>query len=248
VLVELGVGGAAVTGRWLEVLEEGLPGYLRVARRHQVARQTVHEWLARYAQGRAGRAWADRSSRPAGRARIRLPAAGRGADRRDAAGSSGVRAVPGSGGELERAGRGAALPGRSAVVPGAEPAWPGGSEEAQAAAGGLPAAVERGPGRWTCGQMDVLGRGVPGRRVAEVKIVTGIDDHSRFRGVREGSPAGHGPAGVPGAGRGAAPARDPRADPEPITARSSPRGSAAGPGPGDVSNRICARLTGSSTC
>ena len=53
-LVELGV----VEQRYravLEVLEEGLP-VTEVARRHGVARQTVHEWLARYAAGRAGRA------------------------------------------------------------------------------------------------------------------------------------------------------------------------------------------------
>jgi transposase-like protein len=47
VLAELGV----VEQRYravLEVLEEGLP-VTEVARRHGVARQTVHEWLARYA-------------------------------------------------------------------------------------------------------------------------------------------------------------------------------------------------------
>jgi hypothetical protein len=34
----------------LEVLEEGLP-VTEVARRYRVARQTVHEWLSRYANG-----------------------------------------------------------------------------------------------------------------------------------------------------------------------------------------------------
>ena len=61
-LAELGV----VEQRYravLEVLEEGLP-VTEVARRHGVARQTVHEWLARYAQGGLG-GLADRSSRPA---------------------------------------------------------------------------------------------------------------------------------------------------------------------------------------
>ena len=47
----------------LEVLEEGLP-VTEVARRHGVARQTVHEWLARYAAGGLA-GLADRSSRPA---------------------------------------------------------------------------------------------------------------------------------------------------------------------------------------
>ena len=51
-LAELGV----VEQRYravLEVLEEGA-SVTEVARRHGVARQTVHEWLARYAKG----AWA----------------------------------------------------------------------------------------------------------------------------------------------------------------------------------------------
>ena len=60
-LVELGV----VEQRYravLEVLEEGI-SVTEVARRHGVVRQTVHEWLARYAaDGLAG--LADRSSRP----------------------------------------------------------------------------------------------------------------------------------------------------------------------------------------
>jgi hypothetical protein len=62
VLVELGV----VEQRYravLEVLEDGAP-VTEVARRYGVARQTVHEWLARYAGGGLG-GLADRSSRPA---------------------------------------------------------------------------------------------------------------------------------------------------------------------------------------
>ena len=61
-LVELGV----VEQRYravLEVLEEGTP-VTEVARRYGVARQTVHEWLARYARGGLA-GLADRSSRPA---------------------------------------------------------------------------------------------------------------------------------------------------------------------------------------
>jgi len=63
-LVELGV----VEQRYravLEVLEDG--AYVTdVARRYGVARQTVHEWLSRYAKGGLG-GLADRSSRPTSR-------------------------------------------------------------------------------------------------------------------------------------------------------------------------------------
>ena len=61
-LVELGV----VEQRYravLEVLEDGA-SVTDVARRYGVARQTVHEWLARYAGGGLA-GLADRSSRPA---------------------------------------------------------------------------------------------------------------------------------------------------------------------------------------
>ena len=51
-------------------------------------------------------------------------------------------------------------------------------------------------------QMDVMGRVHPRGR-AEVKIVTGIDDHSRFVVCAKAVHAGHGPAGLPGADRGA---------------------------------------------
>jgi len=62
VLVELGV----VEQRYravLEVLDEGVPVTV-VARRYGVARQTVHEWLARYANGGGLAGLADRSPRP----------------------------------------------------------------------------------------------------------------------------------------------------------------------------------------
>ena len=61
-LVELGV----VEQRYravLEVLEEGTP-VTEVARRYGVARQTVHKWLARYANDGGLAGLADRSSRP----------------------------------------------------------------------------------------------------------------------------------------------------------------------------------------
>jgi hypothetical protein len=62
VLVELGV----VEQRYravLEVLDEGVP-VTEVARRYGVVRQTVHEWLHRYANDGGLGGLTDRSSRP----------------------------------------------------------------------------------------------------------------------------------------------------------------------------------------
>ena len=156
----------------LEVLEEGLP-VTEAARRYGVARQTVHEWLARYAQGGLA-GLADRSPRPAS-CPHQMPA---GVEARIA----GMRRDhPGWGPsrirwELERAGV-APLPGRSAVYR---------------------ALIRHGlivPGRrkrrredyrrWERSramqlwQMDVMGR-VHLAGGQEVKVVTGIGDHSRF--------------------------------------------------------------------
>jgi transposase-like protein len=109
VLVELGV----VEQRYravLEVLEDGAP-VTQVARRYGVARQTVHEWLARYAAGGLG-GLADRSSRPAScphqmPAQVEARIAGL---RREHPGWGPSRILW----ELERAGT-EPLPGRSAV-------------------------------------------------------------------------------------------------------------------------------------
>jgi transposase InsO family protein len=171
VLVELGV----VEQRYravLEVLEEGLP-VTEVGRRHGVARQTVHEWLARYAQGGLG-GLADRSSRPAS-CPHQMPAAV------EARVVSMRRDHPGWGPsrirwELERAGV-VPLPGRSAVY-------------RALIRHGLVDPKKRKRRRedyrrWERGramqlwQMDVMGR-VHLAGGTEVKIVTGIDDHSRF--------------------------------------------------------------------
>ena len=170
-LAELGV----VEQRYravLEVLEEGLP-VTEVARRHGVARQTVHEWLARYAQGGLG-ALADRSSRPAS-CPHQMPAATEArivSMRRDHPGWGPSRIVW----ELERAAV-VPVPGRSAVyralirhgliVPGKRKRRREDYRRWERS---------RAMDLW---QMDVMGR-VHLAGGTEVKIVTGIDDHSRF--------------------------------------------------------------------
>jgi len=171
VLVELG----AVEQRYravLEVLEEGV-SVTEVARRYGVARQTVHGWLRRYAEDGLG--WlADRSPRPAS-CPHQIPAPV------EARIVAMLREHPGWGPsrirwELERAGV-VPLPGRSAVY-------------RALVRHGLVAARKRRrrredyrrwerPRAMDLWQMDVMGR-VYLAGGAEVKIVTGIDDHSRF--------------------------------------------------------------------
>lgn len=157
----------------MEVLEEGT-SVTEVARRYGVARQTVHEWLARYANGGGMAALADRSPRPATCPHQMPPGveARVVAVRRDHPGWGPSRIRW----ELERAGV-VPLPGRSAVYR---------------------ALIRHGlivPGkrrrrredyrRWersaamALWQMDVMGR-VHLAGGTEVKVVTGIDDHSRF--------------------------------------------------------------------
>jgi transposase InsO family protein len=171
VLVELGV----VEQRYravLEVLEDGA-SVTEVARRYGVARQTVHEWLARYAGGGLG-GLADRSSRPAScphqmPAQVEARIVGL---RREHPGWGPSRILW----ELGRAGA-APLPGRSAVY------------RALVRHGLVDPKKRRRRRedyrRWersramALWQMDVMGR-VHLAGGQEVKIVTGIDDHSRF--------------------------------------------------------------------
>jgi transposase InsO family protein len=172
VLVELGV----VEQRYravLEVLDEGAT-VIDVARRYGVARQTVHEWLRRYAsQGGLG-ALADRSSRPQSCPHQMAPAVEArivGLRRAHPAwGPSRIRW------QLEQQGADP-LPGRSSVY-------------RALVRHGLVEARKRKRRRedyrrWERSramelwQMDVMGR-VFLTGGLEVKIVTGIDDHSRF--------------------------------------------------------------------
>jgi transposase InsO family protein len=172
VLVELGV----VEQRYravLEVLDEGVPVTV-VARRYGVARQTVHEWLRRYANDGGLGGLADRSSRPVSCPHQMPPEV--------EARIVGVRREhPGWGPsrvrwELQRAGV-VPLPGRSSVY-------------RALLRHGLVEGKKRRRRRqdyrrWERGramelwQMDVMGR-VHLASGLEVKVVTGIDDHSRF--------------------------------------------------------------------
>ena len=170
-LVELGV----VEQRYravLEVLDEGV-SVTEVARRYGVVRQTVHTWLRRYAGDGLG-GLADRSPRPAS-CPHQMPAPVEArivAMRREHPGWGPSRIVW----ELERAAV-VPLPGRSAVY-------------RALVRHGLVAARRRRrrredyrrwerPRAMDLWQMDVMGR-VYLAGGAEVKIVTGIDDHSRF--------------------------------------------------------------------
>jgi transposase InsO family protein len=172
VLVELGV----VEQRYravLEVLDEGVPVTV-VARRYGVARQTVHQWLRRYASDGGLGGLADRSSKP----------------------DSCPHQMP------------AVIEARIVAVRREHPAWgPSricwqlGQEGAEPLPGrssvyrallrhGLVQGKKRKRRRedyrrWERGramelwQMDVMGR-VFLTSGEEVKVVTGIDDHSRF--------------------------------------------------------------------
>jgi transposase InsO family protein len=172
VLVELGV----VEQRYravLEVLDESVPVTV-VARRYGVARQTVHEWLRRYADEGGLGGLADRSSKP-----DKCP------HQMSAAVEAQIVAVrrehPGWGPsrirwQLERAGV-VPVPGRSSVY------------RALVRHGLVDGKKRRRRRqdyrRWERGramelwQMDVMGR-VHLADGVEVKVVTGLDDHSRF--------------------------------------------------------------------
>ncbi len=170
-LVELGLVGQRYRAV-LEVLNDGAT-VTDVARRYGVARQTVHEWLRRYATRGLG-GLADRSSRPLS-CPHQMPA------ELEAQIVEMRRAHPGWGPRtilfwLEREGV-APLPGRTSV-------------ERCLVRHGLvtPRARKRKRGdykRWERNramelwQMDVVG-GVRLVDGSEAKIVSGIDDHSRF--------------------------------------------------------------------
>jgi len=171
VLVELGV----VEQRYRAVLEvlDGV-SVVEVARRNGVTRQTVHEWLRRYANDGGLGGLVDRSSRPAS-CPHQMPAAV------EAAVVAMRRAHPAWGPDRIRwqLGRDGVdpVPGRSSVY-------------RALVRHGLVEATKRKRRRedyrrWERArsmelwQMDVMGRAhlADGR---ELKIVTGVDDHSRF--------------------------------------------------------------------
>jgi transposase len=172
VLVELGVAEQRYRAV-LEVLDEGA-SVTDVARRYGVARQTVHGWLRRYVNEGGLAGLVDRSSRPQACPHQMGPAV-------EARVVGLRRAHPAWGPsricwQLERDGV-EPLPGRSSVY-------------RALVRHGLVAAKKRRRRRedyrrWERGramelwQMDVMGR-VYLASGAEVKVVTGIDDHSRF--------------------------------------------------------------------
>jgi len=172
VLVELGVAEQRYRAV-LEVLDEGAT-VTDVARRYGVARQTVHGWLRRYAADGGLAGLVDRSSRPES-----CPHQMSAVTEARVLGLR--RAHPGWGPsrivwQLERDGM-APLPGRSSVY-------------RALVRHGLVEAKKRRRRRedyrrWERGramelwQMDVMGR-VHLADGLEVKVVTGLDDHSRF--------------------------------------------------------------------
>jgi transposase InsO family protein len=171
VLVELGVAEQRYRAV-LEVLDEGAT-VTDVARRYGVARQTVHAWLRRYANDGGLAGLADRSCRPQACPHQMSPVV-------EARVLGLRRAHPGWGPsrivwQLERDGTEPA-PGRSSVY-------------RALVRHGLVAAKKRKRRedyrRWERGramelwQMDVMGR-VHLADGLEVKVVTGLDDHSRF--------------------------------------------------------------------
>jgi transposase InsO family protein len=172
VLVELGV----VEQRYravLEVLDEGVPVTV-VARRYGVARQTVHEWLRRYADEGGLSGLADRSPRPDSCPHQMSVAV-------EAQVVAVRREHPGWGPsrirwQLERAAV-VPLPGRLIGVPGAAASRPFDGRKRKRR--------REDYRRWERGramelwQMDVMG-GVHLADGLEVKVVTGLDDHSRY--------------------------------------------------------------------
>ncbi len=227
-LVELGL----VEQRYKAVCEV-LDGatVIDVARRNGVARQTVHEWLRRYASGGLA-GLADRSSKPASCPHQMAPEVeARIVELRRANPGWGPRTI------LHRLGPEGVdpLPGRSSV------------HRALVRHGLIDPTKRRRPRadykRWERSrsmelwQMDIVGR-FHLADGTEVSVVTGIDDHSRFCVCAPPRAAGHGPAGVRRPGPCDAHPR--RARPDPHRQRQGlHRPVRKGPGP-VLFDRICA--------
>jgi len=172
VLVELGVAGRRYRAV-LEVLDEGA-SVTGVARRYGVARQTVHDWLRRHA-GEGGLAGlADRSSRP-----VSCPHQMRALVGARVIGLRRAHPAWGPSRIVWQLGRDGVdpVPGRSSVY---RALVRHGLAEARKRRRRREDCRRRERGRamglW---QMDVMGRVFLASGM-EVKVVTGVDDHSRF--------------------------------------------------------------------
>ena len=93
------------------------------------------------------------------------------------------------------------------------------------APGGLPA-LAAGRRRWQLWQMDIVGGVLLWPTGREAKVVTGVDDHSRFCVIAAGGAPGDRPGGVPGVRRRRCAGSGCRRRCSPTTASSSPTGSA----------------------
>jgi transposase InsO family protein len=157
----------------LEVLDEAVPVTV-VAQRYGVARQTVHEWLRRYANEGALAGLADRSPRPDS-CPHQMPAPVEArvvAVRREHPGWGPSRVCW----QLEREGV-TPLPGRSSVYRALlRHGLAGGRKRRRRRQDYRRRERGRAMELW---QMDVVG-GVHLADGLEVKVVTGIDDHSRY--------------------------------------------------------------------
>ena len=182
----------------MEVLAAGAP-VTEVAARYGVSRQSVHAWVRRYqADGLAG--LADRSHRPHAASGADAGGGG-GGDLRAAAGASAVGSAPAAATSSAATGvRGRCRRGRRSTGCWSATAWS--SRKRRRRRREDYRRWER-PGPMQLWQLDVDGRRSSWPTGAECKLVTGVDDHSRFCVIATVVRAGHRPGGLRGVRGGA---------------------------------------------